>query len=176
MLIQWISILSEMHLPAALDALSKPIGLPSSILAKADEVRQANGPVRIEKMMQDVKTLHKQCYDTIDLVRPSGTKQESRMLKMFEQCFSLLDDEHDEDNQLRAAIASHDVWTRPESSVANKALTDELTKHHRMLNEARKTDKTAEKKWAKWSEVIELLCKEHVRPFFAVMIYNKETD
>jgi programmed cell death 6-interacting protein len=49
--------LQALKLPAALDALDKPIGLPPSLLMKAEEVRLENGPERAEKLLEDVQTL-----------------------------------------------------------------------------------------------------------------------
>jgi programmed cell death 6-interacting protein len=49
--------LQVLKLPAALDALDKPIGLPPSLLQKAEEVRLENGPERAEKLLEDVQTL-----------------------------------------------------------------------------------------------------------------------
>ena len=51
------SVLDSLNLPAALDALDRPIGLPPSLLKKAEEVRLENGPDRIEASIRDVETL-----------------------------------------------------------------------------------------------------------------------
>lgn len=83
-------------------------------------------------------------------------------LSIRKQCFDLLDNEAEEDQEIRQLIAKHDVWTRPESSVANKELADELNRHNRMLAAAKKTDVRAKQKWTDWGEVIELLAKDQV--------------
>jgi programmed cell death 6-interacting protein len=49
--------LQSLNLPAALDALDKPIGLPPSLLKKAEEVRSENGPERVEKSLEDIEIL-----------------------------------------------------------------------------------------------------------------------
>lgn len=49
--------LQVLKLPASLDALDKPVGLPPSLLNKAEEVRLENGPERAEKSLEDVQTL-----------------------------------------------------------------------------------------------------------------------
>lgn len=46
-----------MNLPAALEALERPIGLPTSLLRKAEEVRIENGPTRIAASIEDVQRL-----------------------------------------------------------------------------------------------------------------------
>lgn len=58
-----------MHLPAALDALSQPIGLPPSLLNKAEEIRREDGPVKLPRLFTDISTLSRRCYDIIDQVR-----------------------------------------------------------------------------------------------------------
>jgi programmed cell death 6-interacting protein len=57
-----------MHLPAALDALDKPIGLPPSLLRKAEEVRLEDGPHRIDVMFRDVQALAKSAKDILEQV------------------------------------------------------------------------------------------------------------
>jgi programmed cell death 6-interacting protein len=49
--------LQLLNLPTALDALDKPIGLPPSLLKKAEEIRLENGPERVEKSLEDVQML-----------------------------------------------------------------------------------------------------------------------
>jgi hypothetical protein len=51
------SILQELNLPSSLEALEKSIGLPASLLGKAEEVRINHGPERIEKMIHDTQSL-----------------------------------------------------------------------------------------------------------------------
>lgn len=46
-----------MNLPAALEALERPIGLPPSLLSKAEEVRLEGGPARIAACIGDVQRL-----------------------------------------------------------------------------------------------------------------------
>lgn len=46
-----------MNLPAALEALERPIGLPPSLLRKAEEVRLEDGPARIVASIEDVQRL-----------------------------------------------------------------------------------------------------------------------
>ena len=46
-----------MRLPASLEALDRPIGLPPSLLRKAEEVRLENGPERIEQALDNLDNL-----------------------------------------------------------------------------------------------------------------------
>ena len=45
------STLDTLNLPSALDALDQPIGLPPSLLKKAEEVRLEKGPDRIQPVV-----------------------------------------------------------------------------------------------------------------------------
>ena len=63
------SILRSLNLPAALEALEKPIGLPPSLLKKAEEVRTANGPSRIQSSIDNVRKLAKRNMDLLNEVR-----------------------------------------------------------------------------------------------------------
>lgn len=159
-----LSTLAAIHLPAALDALSQPIGLPPSLLNKAEEIRREDGPVKLPRLLTDISTLARKCYDVIDQVSHCFIFRWSHccLSNIFPQCFDLLDHEAEEDQEIRRAIATHDVWTRAESSVANKELADELNRHNRMLVTAKKTDVRAQQKWTEWGEVIELLAQDQV--------------
>jgi len=63
-----------MRLPAALDALSQPVGLPPSLLSKSEQVRQEDGPNRLERFFNDVLVVSKNCRDTIDDVSCFGCR------------------------------------------------------------------------------------------------------
>jgi hypothetical protein len=48
-------VLRALHLPASLEALSKPIGLPPSLLRKAREIREGNMPTVIESSIENIQ-------------------------------------------------------------------------------------------------------------------------
>lgn len=50
-------VFRELNLPSAVDALDAPIGLPPSLLRKAEEVRVDQGPERIGQVFDDVQML-----------------------------------------------------------------------------------------------------------------------
>jgi programmed cell death 6-interacting protein len=54
------STLQSMNLPSALEALEKPIGLPPSLLKKAEEVRLERGPDKIKASIEDIQKLAQQ--------------------------------------------------------------------------------------------------------------------
>lgn len=47
----------KLNLPASLEALERHVGLPPSLLHKAEEVRLENGPDTIEASLEDVEML-----------------------------------------------------------------------------------------------------------------------
>lgn len=49
------SVLRSLNLPSSLDALERPIGLPPSLLKKAEEVRLEEGPARIEESIDNIE-------------------------------------------------------------------------------------------------------------------------
>jgi programmed cell death 6-interacting protein len=57
-----------MNLPAALEALERPIGLPPSLLHKAEEVRLEDGPGRIAASIEDVQRLAQHDQTILDEV------------------------------------------------------------------------------------------------------------
>jgi programmed cell death 6-interacting protein len=60
-----------LNLPSSLDALERPIGLPPSLLAKAETVRIDEGPTRIEASIEDVQRLAQQDLSILDEVHHS---------------------------------------------------------------------------------------------------------
>ena len=58
--------LEALNLPAALEALERPVGLPPSLLQKAEEVRAEDGPTRIEASIENVQKLAQQDMDILN--------------------------------------------------------------------------------------------------------------
>lgn len=57
-----------LNLPAVLDALERPIGLPPSLLAKAREVRGHDMPSLIGRSLEVIEELSSQNSNTLDEV------------------------------------------------------------------------------------------------------------
>ena len=77
--------LNELRLPASLEALDKPVGLPPSLLRKAEEVRLEDGPSRIDGSFEAVEVLAEQNRAILDEVNdPSFT------CNLYEWCYSSL--------------------------------------------------------------------------------------
>jgi hypothetical protein len=61
--------MQSLTLSAALDALDRPIGLPSSVLGKAEEVRLEDGMHRLPILIEDVQRLTRRDSVALDKVR-----------------------------------------------------------------------------------------------------------
>jgi programmed cell death 6-interacting protein len=51
------SALRKLNLPSSLEALERPVGLPPSLLQKAEAVRLEEGPAKIQASVEDVERL-----------------------------------------------------------------------------------------------------------------------
>jgi programmed cell death 6-interacting protein len=61
-------VLRALHLPASLEALSKPIGLPPSLLRKAQEIREGNIPAVIESSVERIQEQAQKNAEILDNV------------------------------------------------------------------------------------------------------------
>ncbi|KAL5629503.1 hypothetical protein BROUX41_001109 [Berkeleyomyces rouxiae] len=87
--------LDSLGLPGSLQALEKPLGLPPSLIQRAEEVRQANGPHRVENSFRDID----------ELVAAD--------LATFEEGKNILRREEEEDKRMRNTYG--EMWIRPSS-------------------------------------------------------------
>ncbi|KZT56974.1 BRO1-domain-containing protein [Calocera cornea HHB12733] len=128
--------LQELNLPAALDALERPVGLPPSLLGKAEEVRKAGGVKCVQALFADV-----------------GKIAESN-LKILEDAYDILDLEASEDEGLRSANPG---LQRPRSQEANATLVEQAARYSNLMQQARESDEQVLAKWEEWEEIIEKL-------------------
>ncbi|KAF8526304.1 BRO1-domain-containing protein [Hysterangium stoloniferum] len=133
--------LQSLNLPATLDALDRPIGLPPSLLGKAEEVRLEDGMNRIPALIEDVRRLSRRNLNNID------------------EALDILDQEATEDEEMRTAY-SVDVWTRPTSYEANQELTDQAARYREILDKAMESDRELQENWERWAPNIAALCWE----------------
>jgi len=124
--------LQSHNLPAALDALDKPIGLPPSLLKKAEEVRLDNGPERVEKSSEDVQMLAR------------------RAMAILTESLDILDQEASEDEQLRGSTPTQ----RLPSHQANEQLTSKAERYRNVLNQAAESDAVIRQRWDEWEKCI----------------------
>ncbi|THH30031.1 hypothetical protein EUX98_g4157 [Antrodiella citrinella] len=120
--------LRSLNLPASLEALEKPIGLPPSLLKKAEEVRVEKGPERIETSIEGVQRL----------------AQEN--MNILNEALDILDQEAEEDEQARADFATD----RLPSHEANQDLVSKAERFRGVLDQAGESDEIVRTKWDEW--------------------------
>ncbi|KAL4062196.1 BRO1-like domain-containing protein [Scleroderma citrinum] len=118
-------ILRSLNLPASLEALERPIGLPPSLLKKAEEVRLEQGPEKIEAYLDDVQRLAR------------------RTMEVLEEAMDILDNEASEDEAARKEIP----MSRTLSHEANRELVAKQQRYRSVLLEAAQSDDTVRQKW-----------------------------
>ncbi|GBE87997.1 pH-response regulator protein palA/RIM20 [Sparassis crispa] len=124
--------LEKLNLPAALEALERPIGLPPSLLKKAEEVRLEEGPERVEASVENVRKLAKRNMDILN------------------EAMDILDQEAEEDESFRT---EHAVERLP-SHEANVELTSKEERYRKILQQAADSDDLVRRKWAEWEKSI----------------------
>ncbi|KAI0331883.1 BRO1-domain-containing protein [Cubamyces sp. BRFM 1775] len=125
--------LETLNLPAVFDALDRPIGLPPSLLKKAEEVRLESGPERIETYIRDVQALA------------------AHVSSLLDEAMDILDQEADEDEILREG--DHAIERLP-SLEANKDLIAKEKQYRTVLEQARESDAHVRTKWEEWEDSI----------------------
>lgn len=124
--------LRNMNLPAALEALERPIGLPPSLLHKAEEVRIEDGPARIAASIEDVQQLAQQD------------------LAILDEAMDILDNEASEDEAARKDV----LLNRLPSHEANMELVEKERRYRSILAEAAASDEIIRQKWDEWEESV----------------------
>ncbi|KAF7794805.1 hypothetical protein EIP86_005947 [Pleurotus ostreatoroseus] len=133
------STLRSLNLPSALEALERPVGLPPSLLRKAEEVRREEGPARVETSIENVQKL---------------AQHNSELLN---QALDFLDQEAEEDEVLQAGLPS----LRLASQEANKELVTKAERYRAILKQASDSDKVVRDKWDEWeANITELTWSE----------------
>jgi len=132
-----------------LDALDKPIGLPPSLLNKAEEVRLENGPERAEKLLEDVQTLAQRAQAILTEVR--AQRRDDRLRShSSSQSLDILDQEASEDEQFRRNTSNQ----RLPSHQANEQLTSKAERYRNILNQAAESDAVIRQRWDEWEKSI----------------------
>ncbi|KAF9563243.1 BRO1-domain-containing protein [Agrocybe pediades] len=133
--------LRQLNLPSSLEALERPIGLPPSLLQKAEEVRLEDGPAKIEAWIEDVQML---------------AQHDSALL---EEALDILDSEASEDEAARKETR----LARLKSHEANVELIEKANRYRDILSQAAESDESVRQKWDEWEEcIIELTWDEDV--------------
>lgn len=130
--------LQSLNLPGALQALEKPLGLPPSLLAHAQEIRQADAMRRLERSFSDTAKLK---------VSIRGILDEGR---------TLLQSEESEDQRLRLRYGT-DRWTRPDTKTAAEKLFNQLNEIEGYLKSAASSDALVQQKYQGCEEALGIL-------------------
>ncbi|WOO78376.1 pH-response regulator protein palA/RIM20 [Vanrija pseudolonga] len=132
------STMQSLNLPGSLQALEKPVGLPPSLLKKAEEVDAAGGADKIRGLLMEVNRLAKS------------------NAKLLSEAMDILDQEAHETEQLierQPQLAE----TRPPSHIANQQLIGMAGQYDATIKQAASSDATVRGKWEEWRNMIEIL-------------------
>lgn len=114
-------ILTSLNLPGSLQALERPLGLPPSLVAHAEEIRQQDGLNRLYESMQDTSRLK---------ASDKATYNEGAALLLAEK---------EEDDRLRLKYGT-ERWTREPSEIAGKKNHKSMKDIQGYLDSAQKSD------------------------------------
>jgi len=157
-LIQIYSELRQLNLPAALEALERPVGLPPSLLRKAEEVRLEDGPSKIEASIEDVERLAHQDLAILEEVFVLHLG-ELTITNCRHQALDTLDNEASEDEAARKDYPLN----RLKSHKANIELIDKANRYRDILSQAAESDESVRLKWDEWEQSIVELTLDEVR-------------
>ncbi|EGN99169.1 hypothetical protein SERLA73DRAFT_90416 [Serpula lacrymans var. lacrymans S7.3] len=121
-------ILAALNLPSSLEALEKPVGLPPSLLKKAEEVRLEQGPESIEASLDDV---HRLAHHDMAILN---------------EAMDILDNEASEDEAARKET----LVSRIPSHQANRELVQKQQRYRDVLTQAAESDELVRQKWDEW--------------------------
>ncbi|KAM6504501.1 BRO1-like domain containing protein [Amanita muscaria] len=127
--------LRDLNLPAALEVLERPIGLPPSLLKRAEEVRSENGPAKVETSIEDIQKLA------------------HRDLELLDEAMDILDNEASEDEAARKKA----LLDRLPSHEGNTKLVEKQKRFRDLLTRASESDELVRQKWDEWGPNIVML-------------------
>ncbi|WWC90377.1 pH-response regulator protein palA/RIM20 [Kwoniella dendrophila CBS 6074] len=132
------STLQSLNLPGSIQALEKPVGLPPSLLKKAEEVDAAGGVDRIKHLLSEVTRLSQanaqSLNEAMDILDQEATENETLLTRQPELQSS-----------------------RPPSHIANQPLIATAQQYDNTIRQASASDGTVRQKWEEWGQLIETL-------------------
>jgi programmed cell death 6-interacting protein len=131
-------LLSSLSLPGSLQALEKPLGLPPSLVSKAEELRQQDGEYRLKRSMDDT------------------SKLKANDKAIYAEGVELLKAERAEDENARAKYGT-DRWSRQPSDVAGEKLWAQSVEIQGYLSSAASSDDLVQKKTRESEKVLRVL-------------------
>lgn len=119
--------MQSLKLPGSLQALEKPLGLPSSVLSHAAEIRQQDGLHRLRRSIRDVETL------------------KANDVATYQEGIELLGSEASEDDRARLKHGT-ERWTRPPSQQVAEKLYNQVLEIEKYLKSANSSDELVKNK------------------------------
>ncbi|KAM0790387.1 hypothetical protein ACM66B_003269 [Microbotryomycetes sp. NB124-2] len=133
--------LSQLGLPASIEAVMQPVGLPASLLDRSKEVQREGGVDKLRGMLQDVRRVARVNH------------------KLLNEAQATLAREQDEDSRLRTQHGT-DRWTRPHSEAAAAQLRAQVDNFANILNAAGKSDGVVRTKFGTHEQRFQLLSSD----------------
>ncbi|XP_004342921.2 hypothetical protein CAOG_07845 [Capsaspora owczarzaki ATCC 30864] len=133
------SMLASMNLPASIEALEQPAGLPPAILEKSEKVRTAGGVRQLMETMDAKQSLFRNDSDVL-------TEAEN-----------VLNEEQRDDEAMREQFGAK--WTRTPSAALTSQMREEIAKFRTVLRKAHDSDGIVSTKFDEHRENIANLCK-----------------
>jgi programmed cell death 6-interacting protein len=131
-------LLSSLNLPGSLQALEKPLGLPPSLVSKAEELRQQDGLYRLKRSLEDT------------------SKLKANDKAIYIEGVELLKAEKAEDDSARSKYGT-ERWSRQPSNVAGQKLWAQMTEIEGYLKSAASSDDLVQKKMKESERVLKVL-------------------
>ena len=131
--------MQSLNLPGSLQALEKPLGLPPTLVAHAEEIRQQEGLHRLRRTIHETSKIKA----SDEAVHKEGN--------------DILQSEATEDDRARLKYGT-ERWTRPRSKQAAESLYKQSTEIDGYLKSARSSDELVQSKLKDHESLIQVLC------------------
>ncbi|ORX38229.1 BRO1-like domain-domain-containing protein [Kockovaella imperatae] len=132
------STLQSLNLPGAIQALERRVGLPPSLLRKAEEVDSSGGVQKITSLLAEVQRLS------------------TANSRIFSEAMDILDQEAHETENLKNR-EPHRAASRVPSHIANQHLIAVANQYEGTMKQAGASDITVREKWEEWEPLIRIL-------------------
>lgn len=127
-----------MNLPGSLQALEKPLGLPLTLIAHADEIRQQDGLHRLRMSMHEI------------------SKLKANDAALYDEGVEFLKSEAAEDDRAKLKYGT-DRWTRQPSHLAAEKLYAQVAEIDGYLKSAQSSDDLVKGKLKECESLLQLL-------------------
>jgi programmed cell death 6-interacting protein len=131
-------LLQALNLPGSLQALEKPLGLPPSVVSKAEELRQQDALYRLRRSLEDI------------------AKLKANDQSILSEGIALLKGEKDENDRAQAKYGT-ERWVREPSEVALSKLYAQSTEYQGYMKSAAASDELVQSKVRDSEQVLRIL-------------------